>query len=319
MFLSSKTKQKQTDDQKVLMARSTGIAPSRLGKRRVLAKSGALSQDGNKRKHLLFKQFLNNQPLQLTFKNGQTACAIQVDHSVDLSAALNQIGLHGSRPVLVVVGGASKMSDQSMARLRLLFVNVLAPIAETLGACVVDGGTDTGVMQMMGQARAEIAGTFPLVGIAPVGKIALPDAPPSSSGQTSLEPNHTHFVLIPGSTWGDESPWLARIATTLADEKPSVTVMANGGAITLLDLFENKKAGRPLVVLGGSGRLADEITMAVRYPEQEARESVTELLQPNHLQQNNLTCYDLSQPFSDLTKIIMEGLTRQSMYTVKST
>ena len=45
MFLSSKTKQKRTDDQKVLMARSTGITPPRLRKRRVLAKSGGLSED----------------------------------------------------------------------------------------------------------------------------------------------------------------------------------------------------------------------------------------------------------------------------------
>ena len=36
-----------------------------------------------------------------------------------------------------------------------------------------------------------------------------------------LEPNHTHQVLVPGSSWGEESPWLADIATWLADRLPS--------------------------------------------------------------------------------------------------
>ncbi|MGQ4649059.1 hypothetical protein [Lyngbya aestuarii] len=246
--------------------------------------------------------------LNLTFSNGQKACAIEVDDSGDLPAALSQIGLQGSRPVLVVIGGASKMSEESLARLDQLFVEVLAPIAQQLQALVVDGGTDAGVMQMMGQARAEIAGTFPLVGIAPVGRIVLPDAPPVSTEKTPLEPNHTHFVLIPGSTWGDESPWLSRVATTLAGEAPSITVLANGGEIALVDASENIKAGRPLVVLAGSGRLADEITRASRYPEQQARELITKLLQEGHL-----TLFDLSEPLTELSQLLREWLTQKGL------
>ncbi len=57
-----------------------------------------------------------------------------------------------ARPVLVVVGGASGMPDESPG-LSTLFDDVLAPLVEKAGATVVDGGTDEGVMRLMGAAR----------------------------------------------------------------------------------------------------------------------------------------------------------------------
>ncbi|NEP02239.1 MAG: hypothetical protein F6K58_27000 [Symploca sp. SIO2E9] len=244
---------------------------------------------------------------KLTFKNQQTALALQITESVDLSVVLGKMGFQGSHSVVVVVGGASMMSDESITRLRLLFVEVIAPIAQQLGAFVVDGGTDSGVMRMMGQARAEIGGTFPLVGIAPIDKIVLPGVSHSPVADTPLEPNHTHFVLIPGDSWGDESPWLSRVATTLAKGAPSVTVLANGGEIALLDVSENIKAGRQVVVLAGSGRLADEITRAVRYPEQKTRERISKLLREGHL-----TLFDLSEQLAGLIEILTQRLTGRS-------
>jgi hypothetical protein len=202
-------------------------------------------------------------PFQIAISNGLTAPAIQVQSPEDLSTALRELALHSPRPILVVVGGASKVSEADLSRLRLLFVKVLAPLAEELGASVVDGGTDVGVMQMMGQARAETAATFPLIGVTPVAKVALPDRIPSSK-VTALEPHHTHFVLIPGSNWGDESPWLARVASVLANGAPSVTVLVNGGEIAWKDVSENLKANRPLLVIAGSGRLADTLAAALR-------------------------------------------------------
>jgi hypothetical protein len=189
---------------------------------------------------------------------------IQVHRSTDLSAALGKIGLSGSRPILVLVGGASGISSEDMTRLKLLFVNVLAPLAQSLGAAVVDGGTNTGIMQLMGQARAETATTFPLIGVAPSGKVAIPypNQPPTQG--TALEPNHTHFVLIPGSLWGDECPWMADLASRLAHGEPSVTVLINGGKVTWRDAEESVKAGRPVLVIAGTGRTADELAGVIR-------------------------------------------------------
>jgi SLOG in TRPM, prokaryote len=108
-------------------------------------------------------------------------------------------------------------------------------------------------MRFMGQARASIVGTFPLVGVLPAEKIMVPDGMPD----LELESNHTHFVFSPGKEWGDESPWLARVASELSGDTPSLTLLANGGNIAWRDVAASLAQGRPVVVMAGSGRTAD--------------------------------------------------------------
>ncbi|WP_375475799.1 hypothetical protein [uncultured Nostoc sp.] len=202
--------------------------------------------------------------LKLTFDNGQTALATQVEQPEELPDALETIGLCDSRPVLVVVGGASNISEADFLRIQQLFVEVLAPIAETLGAYVVDGGTDAGIMRMMGTARTQIGAKFALVGVTPEGKVPLPNHSEIAADLTPLEPNHTHFVLVPGKNWGDESPWISYVATMLANDAPSMTVLLNGGEITFKDAFSSVNSGRVVLVIAGSGRTADILVDALR-------------------------------------------------------
>lgn len=202
--------------------------------------------------------------LELTFDSGQTALAIRADQQAELPDVLKQIGLDGSRSVLVVVGGASNISEADFLRIKRLFTEVLAPIAESLGAYVVDGGTNAGVMKLMGEARTQIGAKFALIGVTPENKVALPNQQEPSADLTPLEPNHTHFVLVPGDNWGDESPWISSVATVLADNSPSLTVLLNGGEITFEDAFSSVNTGRLVVVIAGSGRTADILVDALR-------------------------------------------------------
>lgn len=204
------------------------------------------------------------QPFTINFPNSQIATGIRVFNESELKFDLNRIQLQGPHPILVIVGGASNISEASFLKIQNLFVNVLAPIAQTLGAYVVDGGTDAGVMKLIGQARSEIGATFPLIGVCPAGKISLPDDPDPLPDSTQLEPNHTHFVLIPGNDWGDESPWLMRVASELAAGSPSVTILLNGGEITVKDAFQSVIAGRLVIVVAGSGRTADKLSSVMR-------------------------------------------------------
>ena len=235
-------------------------------------------------------------PFKIAISNGLTVPGIRVESPQDLSHAIDELNLHSSRPVLVIVGGASKISEYDLNRLRLLFINVLAPLAEELGASVVDGGTDAGVMQMMGQARLETGAKFPLIGVTPVGKIALPNQTPPEE-YTPLEPNHTHFVFIPGSEWGDESPWIVNVATAIANGSPSVTVLVNGGEISRKDVSENLKANRPVLAVAGSGRLADILTAALggETSDRQAKELVGSGL---------IKAIDLKDNFENLTQSI---------------
>ncbi|WP_246198750.1 hypothetical protein [Sodalinema gerasimenkoae] len=196
----------------------------------------------------------------------------QLDHWSELPELPHHLGLATGGPVLVIVGGASKMEAASLSRLQRVFTEIIAPLAQTLNATVIDGGTDCGVMQLMGQARHEIAGTFPLIGVCAIGTVILPDgSPPPSDEAAELEPHHSHFVLVPGDDWGAESPWLAQLATQFAQGAPHGTLVSNGGEITWQDVHCSVAEQRPTWVFEGSGRTADQLAAALRGEESDPR------------------------------------------------
>ena len=229
----------------------------------------------------------------LSFPTGQTARAVRVTDPTAIPVVLDQIGLQQPRPVLVLVGGASKLNQEDFDRLQQLFIESLAPLAQEIGATVIDGGTDAGVIKLMGKARAEIRATFPLVGVAPFHKIHYPHHPLPDT--YPLEPHHTHFILTPGVNWGDESAWIAKIASVLSGDAPSVTVLMNGGNVSLIDVQESLEAGRLVYVVSGTGRLADEIAAAVRNPRQSVREALCPVIQSG-LKMNGFALFDLAKP-----------------------
>lgn len=197
-------------------------------------------------------------PFTINFSKGSSALATNINHLEELPISLRELGFQQPRSTLVLVGGAGGLSKTDMKTLRPLFVEALAPLAEKLGAVVIDGGTDAGVMRLMGRARTETGAGFPLVGVVIKGIFHLSDASPTPE-TVSLEPNHTHFITIPGSDWGDESPWLDHVAREIAQNASSVTVLINGGEIARKDVELSLSAGRPVLVVAGTGRLADEM------------------------------------------------------------
>jgi len=198
----------------------------------------------------------------LILSGGRSVSSARVESADELPAALRALGLAPPRPTVVLIGGADEVSEDDLYRLRPIFADVLVPEAERLGACVVDGGTAAGVMQLLGEARSASGAGFPLLGVAAVGTVALPGTDPD--GRAQLEPNHTHFLLVPGTTWGDETPWLARAADAVSQASRSVTVLVDGGEVAWRDVEESVRAGRRVLVVAGSGRTADALTSALR-------------------------------------------------------
>ena len=192
----------------------------------------------------------------------QVGLVEQID---DVVQFLNDTGLAEPRMTLVIVGGASGLDDDQQTQLDGLFHRVLAPLAQEMQLYVIDGGTDAGVMRLMGKARTAINGDFPLIGVAPRSLVNLPDNPVDHPDASTLEPNHTHCLLVPGEQWGDESPWISEIATHLSNRHESMTILINGGSVTVQDAYASVAAGREIVIVAGSGRIADDIVKALRY------------------------------------------------------
>jgi hypothetical protein len=185
-----------------------------------------------------------------------------------LAALLTAAGLRPGRwPVVVLIGGAAGLGAPPGGLIwQALFREGLLAGIEQAGACLVDGGTNSGVMALAGAAHAAAGATFPLVGVVAEGTVRWPGHTPALPDAADLEPHHTHVVAVPGTQWGAESPWLARVATVLAGTAPSVSVLINGGGIALDDATHSVAAGRPTVVVAGTGRTADELVAARHGP-----------------------------------------------------
>jgi hypothetical protein len=186
----------------------------------------------------------------------------RVSQAADIPAVLRTLGVDVRRSVLVSVGGAGGMTPDDLAVMTEALERVIRAL-DGWGAAIVDGGTDSGVMKVMGQLREAVGARFPLVGVAAEGTVILPgtSARPDAA---ALEPHHTQVILVPGQTWGDESPWLSQVATVIAAGQPSLTLVVNGGQITYDDIDHSLQAGRPVIILAGTGRAADTIAAAAR-------------------------------------------------------
>lgn len=202
-------------------------------------------------------------PFTIEFAAGDAAVAARVGERGELAAALEALGLTTRRPVLVVAGDAGS-GAVAAAELRPLFEDVLLPCAAAHGAYVVDGGTDAGVMAMLGQARARLRSAVALVGVVVDTLARRPGQRFEHPGGAALERHHTHFVFVAGSRWGDESPWIAQVASELAAGAPSLTVLVGGGAVAWDDVAESVRAARPVIAVAGSGRTADAVAAAAR-------------------------------------------------------
>jgi hypothetical protein len=201
--------------------------------------------------------------MQWATANGGQAVAVAVAESAELPGALAALGLTGPRPVLVLVGGAGGLDPDLQAPLLALFRN-LVPVLLEVGAVVVDGGTESGVMALMGQATA--GSGLAHLGVVAAGTLRLPGDCESDpdDGRADPDPNHQRFLLVPGAVWGDESPWLANVATTLSGGLTSLTLVVGGGKVTLRDLREGLDRGRRALILAGTGGTADALARGLR-------------------------------------------------------
>jgi hypothetical protein len=201
----------------------------------------------------------------LEFGHGRAAPAVAVTEREDVASAVRALNLGTPRPAVVVVGGAVGLVEGELSA----FEPIVAAIVRTsaaFGAVIVDGGTDAGVMRLIGRARAQAGVGVQLVGVVVRALAGLPGEPVVGS-MAALEPRHTHFVLVPGSSWGEEAPWIARVAGAVAGVCPSLTVLLNGGEIAWSDIAESLAAGRRVLVVAGTGRTADAIaTVAAGKP-----------------------------------------------------
>jgi hypothetical protein len=198
---------------------------------------------------------------KIEFPGQEVLCAFPGERS-ELAQAISELHLNDSYPVIVLIGGGI---DEQQAEATHRAIQTISRVADDLSALVICGGTDMGVMAEMGQIRWKSGYTFPLVGIAPEALVTWTDGPHSTKflwwgkQRWQLEPHYSHFILVPGSEFGDESPWIVDTATMLSKGHRSVTILISGGEVSRKDIDLSLENGRPVIALSRTGRLADEL------------------------------------------------------------
>ncbi len=203
---------------------------------------------------------------KIYFSHQEPRCVFP-DTPSDLEQAVSQLSLAGSYPVIVLIGGEVEEQQAVVTRQAIA---TIAKVAEDMHSVVICGGTDMGIMAEIGQIRQQNHYKFPLIGIAPENLVTWPGGPHNTKflwlgkQRWPLEPHYSHFILVPGSQFGDEFPWIFATASILSRGRKAVTILINGGEVSRKDIELSLENGRPVIALSRTGRLADELA---RQPE----------------------------------------------------
>jgi hypothetical protein len=198
-----------------------------------------------------------------TFANGRTALVIHADASTRPGDLVERLGLTSTKAVIVVVGAGDSLGPDLVPRLAELFVRGLVAAAEATEAVVIDGGTESGVMAIVGHALAESGHRIALIGVAPSAKVSFPGRA-AGADTVPLEPNHSQFVLAAGTDWGAETSTMFALADGLVERSANaVGAVVGGGPGARREVLEMVRRGWPVVVIAGTGGLADDIVAGV--------------------------------------------------------
>lgn len=216
---------------------------------------------------------------EIIFGNNKNKALItKADSNDSAENIISTLQLRLSKPksIILIFGGASgnlDTSDTSITILHPILDDVLQYASDN-DAIIIDGGTKSGIMEIVGQRASQIEQSKKpiILGVAPAGLISLSkstnqednddnDDNDGENDKVLLDPNHSHFVLVEGDSWGDETIKLFEIASALfTNGIPIVALLAGGGRISQKEILFCINQNWPIIVIEKTGYLADEIT-----------------------------------------------------------
>jgi hypothetical protein len=203
---------------------------------------------------------------EIRFSDHKSLCVFPENRN-QLSDALNELGLTGRYPVIVLIGGY--IPDVNATVTQTAIETIVAFAAEN-NIAIVCGGTTVGIMGSIGQTRLSHGYQFSLLGITLKKLASWPGGQRSNRflwwgrERWPLSTGYSHFILVPGEQFGEDSPWIVDAASCLSVGNRSVTILANGGGVARKDIDLSLAKDRPVIVLAGTGRLADELAVQSR-------------------------------------------------------
>ncbi|MGA8028000.1 MAG: DUF4231 domain-containing protein [Bryobacteraceae bacterium] len=156
------------------------------------------------------------------------------------------------RPLIILLGDFDPALNLPILS---ILSRAIAPFALDPGALIVDNGSCSGCAALIGEAARDQDESPPLLGIV-------------TRETANLDPNHALFLRLPAE-WSD-SPvkYTFQIAAELAKDttrpdKPVLAVLFGGGDSEKPAVIRCARRGWPVLVIQGSGGLADQISKAM--------------------------------------------------------
>ena len=198
---------------------------------------------------------------EIVFANGNRAQLIAPPVGAKAADTLSALGIEQPKAIILISGGVADLDEALRRRLVQLFSRGIARAARDCDALIIDGGTQSGVIEMMGQGVADRGRRSILLGVAPAGKVIYPGGPGAdgSEGRVPLDPNHSHFILVDSNEWDGMIETMIELAKNLAQGRSGVTILLNGGPKSQKEVLGSVRLGWPIIVVERTGRLADEI------------------------------------------------------------
>jgi hypothetical protein len=192
----------------------------------------------------------------IRFPSGNSARLVEVPADVDVRRVIAALELPAPRAVLVLNGGAAGLAGEVESQLGLILAALARVVVED-EITVVSGGTQSGVFALFGEALRQLDGPqAACIGVTVAGR----------AGLSKLEPHHSHFVLVEGQHWGDETPVMYDLVAALASACPSLALFAGGGQVAFVEMLHNVSQQREMILIAGSKGATDAVVQARSAP-----------------------------------------------------
>jgi type II secretory pathway pseudopilin PulG len=201
-------------------------------------------------------------PQTIAFPNGHCAQFITASPDAPPKQVAFKLPLTTPSALIMISGDTENLDEIIQQRLTQLLSRGVARAAVDVNAVLMDDGKTSGLVAMTGQGVADRGYKSPLIGVASAAQVTYPgqSETPARSEATPLEPNHTHFVLVDAQNTAREIEFRYNLGAALATNMPTLTILANGTEQSRTEILQAVRLGWPIIVLSGTGQLADEIT-----------------------------------------------------------
>lgn len=245
---------------------------------------------------------------EILFSNGNRAQLVATPAGTPAASILKALDIERPKALIMLVGGAGGLDESLKPPLVQLFSRGIAHAVADRNALIIDGGTQAGVMAMMGQGVADTGRNSILLGVVPAGKVTYPGGRIDGyiEDRAPLDPNHSHFVLVESNEWGGETETMYQLAEELSKEIPVLTVLVNGGQVAKHEVLQSVYHGWAIIVIEGTGRLADEIAIAVREKTEPSSEEIAAIAR-----YDRIALFDIGERAEALEMLIRQKLFRE--------